>query len=305
MRILIAEDDPVAMGFLELSLTKWGYEVEKVTDGREALEALREADAPKLAILDWLMPEMNGIDVCRELRKDSLDENGYIYLILLTVKSSLFDMVDGIAAGADDYIIKPFIPQDLKVRLDAGKRIVELQEKLRDTRNTLISHSASDLGSRTWNRDKILSLISAELNRSKRKNRSQSIALLRINNFGELLQASGEKSMDDFLCKSLSRIQNTVRSYDSIGRYSEDEFLILFPETSSDEMPGIIDRIFKTIHQIEHSHDDIKIPFSVSIGVVTCMGDIEEERLINEVTRAIVKAPIEGDSRVHFSIVQS
>jgi diguanylate cyclase (GGDEF)-like protein len=304
MRILVAEDDPVALGFLELSLAKWGYSVEVVTDGEAALEALRKPDAPKLAILDWVMPKMDGVQVCREMRKTTDNNNGYIYIILLTVKSSLFDMVDGIAAGADDYIIKPFIPQDLKVRLDAGKRIVELQEKLLDTRKTLISSSSCDLGTRTWNREKILLLISAELNRSKRKGRSQSIALMKIDNYSELLEKTGAKRLDEFLCNSLNRIQNTVRSYDSIGRYSDDEFLMLFPETTSEEMPGIMARLFKTIHGIELSHTDAKLPFSVTMGVVTCQGDIAEETLISEVNKAITKAPQEGASRVHFSVVR-
>lgn len=303
MRILVAEDDPIALGFLELSLAKWGYNAEVVNDGEAALKALKRADAPKMAILDWEMPQMKGIDVCRELRKTSVAEQGYTYLILLTVKSSLYDMVDGISAGADDYIIKPFIPHDLKVRLDAGRRIVELQQKLVESRQALIASTASDLETRTWNRDKIISLIKAELNRARRKGRSQSIALMKIDNYGELLDTVGAKGLNEFLCDSMSRVQNTIRSYDSIGRYSDDEFLILFPETLSNEMPGIIDRIFKEIHTLEISHSGRKLPLSATIGVVTCMGDIDDRKLICEVEEAVLKAPAEGSPRAHFSII--
>ncbi|MBT0662917.1 response regulator [Geobacter pelophilus] len=304
MKILVAEDDPIALGFLELSLVKWGYEVEIVVDGLSALAALKRPDAPKLAILDWMMPQMAGIDVCKEIRKNSDNDHGYTYIILLTVKSSLYDMVDGISAGADDYIIKPFIPQDLKVRLDAGRRIVELQEKLLESKRVLISSSSNDIGTRTWNRDKIISLVQAELNRSKRKGRSQSIALLKVDNYHELLSTIGPKELDDFLCNSINLIQKTVRSYDSIGRYSDDEFLILFPETVCDEMPGIIDRVYKTVHEIELSHSCGKFPLSITIGVVTCKGDIAEEKLIAEVNAAITKVPLEGAIRAHFAVVQ-
>ena len=304
MRILVAEDDPVALGFLELSLAKWGYSAEIVNDGEAALEVLKKPDAPRLAIIDWMMPRMNGIDACRELRRIHDNENGYTYIILLTAKSTLNDMVDGFSAGADDYIIKPFIPQDLKVRLDAGRRIVELQQKLIETREALMSSTFADLGTHTWNREKIVSIIKAELNRAKRKGRSQSIALMKINNFGELLDTVGAKNLDEFLCDSMNRIKNTVRSYDSIGRYSDDEFLILFPETLGSEMPNIVDRLFREIHKIELSHPCGKLPLSATIGVVTCQGDIDEQKLIYEATEALLKASREGDARAHFSVVQ-
>jgi diguanylate cyclase (GGDEF)-like protein len=110
--------------------------------------------------------------------------------------------------------------------------------------------------------------------------------------------------LDDFLCNSINLIQKTVRSYDSIGRYSDDEFLILFPETVCDEMPGIIDRVYKTVHEIELSHSCGKFPLSITIGVVTCKGDIAEEKLIAEVNAAITKVPLEGAIRAHFAVVQ-
>ncbi|GAM08122.1 putative transcriptional regulator ycf27 [Geobacter sp. OR-1] len=304
MKILVAEDDPVALGFLELSLGKWGYETEIVYDGAAALEMLRKPDAPKLAILDWMMPKMDGIDVCKEMRKSAEGEHGYTYIILLTIRSSLYDMVNGIAAGADDYIIKPFIPQDLKVRIDAGRRIVELQEKLIESKRALISSSANDLGTRTWNRSKIISLIEAELNRSKRKGRTQSLAIIKIDNYFDMLAEIGPKNLDEFLCNAMNRIQKTVRSYDSIGRYSDDEFLILFPETVSSEMPTIVDRVFNTINEISFPHPEGKFPLSVTIGVVTCKGDIAEEKLISEANAALIQAPNNGSNRAYFSVIQ-
>lgn len=304
MRILVAEDDPIALGFLELSLGKWGYTVEAVSDGKAALEWLTRPNAPKLAILDWMMPGMDGIEVCREIRKNAHIDQGYTYIILLTVRSSLINMVEGISAGADDYIIKPFIPQDLKVRLDAGKRIVDLQGKLIESKSVLSSHSYSDLATRTWNREKILSLINAELNRSKRKGRHQSIALLKIDNYDELVEKAGGKNLDKFLCSSLNRIQAALRSYDSVGRYSDDQFLILFPETTGNEMPCIMNRLFKTIHDIEFYQSGCKYALSVSIGVVTCSGEIAEDKLIAKASEAMSLASHEGHDKVHFSVAE-
>jgi len=125
MRILIAEDDLVSRKMLEATLARWGYEVIVTSDGAEALRALKAPDAPRVAILDWMMPGLDGVDVCRQLRAASPAEPAYV--ILLTAKGNKTDIVNGLDAGADDYIIKPFDRDELRARLQAGLRIVALQ----------------------------------------------------------------------------------------------------------------------------------------------------------------------------------
>lgn len=127
MRILVAEDDRVNRRLLEVSLAEWGHEVVLATNGLEAWEALQRDDAPSLAILDWMMPEMDGVEVCRRVRAA---EPRLTYIILLTAKGQLNDVVTGLEAGADDYIVKPFDPQELRTRVQAGFRLLELQQKL-------------------------------------------------------------------------------------------------------------------------------------------------------------------------------
>lgn len=128
MRILIAEDDPANRRLLQVTLTRWGYDVVIACDGVEAWEVLRHPDAPTLAVLDWIMPGMDGVDVCRRVRART---NGpYIFLLLLTSRDQKGDMIAGMEAGADDYLIKPFDPQELQVRLRAGQRIIDLQAQL-------------------------------------------------------------------------------------------------------------------------------------------------------------------------------
>lgn len=302
MRILVAEDDQVSLAILEHALAKWGYEVECVNNGVAALNALVRVDAPRLAILDWMMPEMNGIDVCRAIRNSQTIEQGYTYMILLTIRSSLFDMVDGLSAGADDYIIKPFIPHDLKVRLDSGKRIVELQGKLVETRRVL-DLQQQDLITRTWNRETILAHLHAELNRAKRKGRSLSIAIVKICNYGELLASLGKAGLDDFMCSSVSKLRDTIRSYDYIGRFNEDEFMILFPETVKDEMPTITARLMNVINQARYSSGSETMTLSTAIGVVTCMGYTDEEFLIATAIDTLRQAISEGSKKTLFSFV--
>ncbi len=128
MRVLIAEDDAVSRHLLEATLHKWGYEVIVAADGLEALEVLRQPDAPSLAILDWMMPGMDGAEVCLKARE--LSAGRLLYIILLTAKGRKEDVVEGLTAGADDYIIKPFDRSEMKARMNTGERILRLQAEL-------------------------------------------------------------------------------------------------------------------------------------------------------------------------------
>ena len=128
MRILIAEDDLVSRKMLEATLSRWGYELVVTQDGAAAWAALQGQDAPRLAILDWMMPGMDGVDVCRNVRTLPTQEPPYV--ILLTAKGSKADVVSGLQAGADDYIVKPFDREELRARVHAGVRILTLQASL-------------------------------------------------------------------------------------------------------------------------------------------------------------------------------
>jgi len=128
MRILIAEDDLVSRKMLEATLARWGYEVVITCDGEAAWQALQQPDAPRIAILDWMMPGLDGVDVCRHVRARESGDPAYI--LLLTAKGNKADIVSGLEAGADDYIVKPFDREELRARLQAGIRIVTLQAAL-------------------------------------------------------------------------------------------------------------------------------------------------------------------------------
>ncbi len=128
MRILIADDDPVSNRLLGVTLAKAGYEVESVKDGEAAWAMLSSEETPRMAILDWMMPGLDGAEVCRRVRWRT--GGRYAYLLLLTARGQKEDIVEGLAAGADDYLTKPFDPQELHARLRVGQRILELEESL-------------------------------------------------------------------------------------------------------------------------------------------------------------------------------
>ena len=128
MRVLVAEDDRVTGEILARTLERWGYEASVVRDGRDAWEHLRGEVAPTLAILDWMMPHMDGPDICRHVRAELPLAN--MYLLLVTAREARGDIVAGLNAGADDYIVKPFDPEELRARVAVGIRVLTLQQKL-------------------------------------------------------------------------------------------------------------------------------------------------------------------------------
>ena len=130
MEVLIAEDNPVSRRHLKMILTRWGYEVVLASDGNEAWQILQKEGAPPLAILDWMMPGMEGIEICRKVHQ--LKCSVPPYLILLTVKGNKEDVIEGLDAGADDYVTKPFDPGELKARMEVAKRVLSLERKLAD-----------------------------------------------------------------------------------------------------------------------------------------------------------------------------
>lgn len=128
MRILIAEDNVVSRRVLETTLLKWGHEAVVTCDGAEAWETLRQEDAPRLAILDWMMPGMDGVEVCRRIRQ--MGSSTPPYVLLLTAKIDKSDIVLGLNAGADDYIAKPFNRDELHARIHVGARVLQLRKRL-------------------------------------------------------------------------------------------------------------------------------------------------------------------------------
>lgn len=129
MRILVVEDNAATSKMLAVLLTKWGYEVDVAEDGRSALKMINSTSPPRLILLDWMLPEMDGIELCKRIRSSTSGAE-ISYIILLTAKAEKEDVVAGLQAGADDYVVKPFNSDELRVRVSAGKRIIDLQDAL-------------------------------------------------------------------------------------------------------------------------------------------------------------------------------
>jgi len=181
VRVLIAEDEPVARRLLDSMVQQWGYESVVCTDGAQAWEALQHASAPRLAVVDWMMPECSGPELCRKLRRQ--EREAYVYIILLTSRGNTNDVVAGLDAGADDYLRKPFDRHELRVRLRAGRRIIELQDELIATQSALRDQATHDSLTGLWNRRAILEMLQAEMARAERQEEPLSVLIADIDRF--------------------------------------------------------------------------------------------------------------------------
>ncbi len=229
MRVLIADDSIVSRHLLDATLRKWGYEVVVACDGVEAWDVLQAPDAPKLVILDWVMPGLTGPEVCRRVREHAKEKDTYTYILLLTSKSLKEDLIEGMEAGADDYITKPFDQHELKVRLRAGTRIIDLEQQLVTAREELREQATKDFLTRIWNRSSILDILQRELIRGGREQRPLGVVLADLDHFKSVNDSFGHFAGDAVLREFARRMQASMRQYDAIGRYGGEEFLVVLP----------------------------------------------------------------------------
>ncbi|MBI3696820.1 MAG: diguanylate cyclase [Acidobacteria bacterium] len=265
MRILIAEDEPISRHMLESFLTQWGYEVIVAHDGDEAWWTLQREDAPALAILDWMMPGMDGTQICREVRKRI--GAPYTYLILLTAKSQKQDIVQGLEAGADDYLTKPFDPDELRVRLRAGRRILDLQEQFLSMREAARFPNTHDFMTGLWNREAILGMLRQKLGRDRHDAAPVGVILVDLDHFKQINATYGAAAGDAVLREAARRVRSCVRLYDSVGRYGGGEFLIVVPGCYSSEVIAIAEKVRATMSREPMDILGGAIVVTASVGV--------------------------------------
>jgi diguanylate cyclase (GGDEF)-like protein len=268
MKILIADDESVSRHMLQVLLVKWGYEVVSVEDGNAAWEKLKASDAPRMALLDWMMPGQNGVDVCRALRK--LRPEPYTYLLLLTAKDAKESVVEGLESGADDYLTKPFNPAELKARIRVGLRLLDLEDNLVQAREAMRFKASHDTLTGVWNRGVILETLEREIWRSRREGSSLGVLIVDLDHFKAVNDTYGHLVGDTVLREVTRRMQTNIRSYDAVGRYGGEEFLILLPNCSASATWNKAEllRAALTREPIETQSGALKITMSIG-GVAT------------------------------------
>ncbi len=272
MKILIAEDGAVSRCLLRKTLDEWGYSVTEVQDGTAALQELQKQDAPKLAILDWVMPGLNGTEVVEQLRKEN--PTPYIYVLLLTAKTDKSDVLAGLESGADDYLTKPFDSRELRARLRVGERIIHLEERLQCALSASEFRASHDALTGLYNRGTILSLLEREAARCLREELELGIILADVDHFKSINDTHGHATGDQVLLEVAGRMQSTLRSYDFLGRYGGEEFLIVLPACSLEETHDIAERLRQSVGGMPVCMGDIKMDVTISLG--TTMAGLPE-----------------------------
>jgi diguanylate cyclase (GGDEF)-like protein len=300
MKILIAEDDPISCKLLENTLRKWGYEVVVTRNGEDAWRVLQGVDAPKLAILDWMMPGIDGVEVCRRVRQRR-ESTPYIYILLLTAKNRKEDLIEGLEAGADDYVTKPFDVHELKVRLRAARRILDLQEALLAAQEVLRIQATHDPLTGLWNRAAILDILERELGNALEKGTIVGVIMADLDNFKRVNDNYGHIGGDAVLREVARRIRTSVRPVDAIGRYGGEEFLIVLPECDESKALEIAEKIRTSIGERAMNTSEGMIPVTISIGVALSSEWRETEELIKAADRALYRAKMEGKNRVELA----
>lgn len=301
MDVLIAEDDPVSRLKLQRTLEKWNYNVVVCEDGDQVWDYVAKPECPKLLILDWMMPGLDGVDVCRCIREQKIEP--YVYIVLLTSKSGSENLVEGMDAGADDFISKPYDPNVLKVRLRAGERIITLNEKLLETRNALQIQATHDAMTGMWNRITILGQLQKEISRAQRTDKGMCVVMIDIDHFKSINDTYGHLAGDVVLEDVGSRMKSVLRPYDSIGRYGGEEFLVIIADWREFDHVNHVQRLREAIEQEQVSTINHKIRVTASFGI--CVTDsvdgLDSTRLIHAADEALYRAKENGRNRVEIN----
>ena len=302
-KILIADDSPVSRRILEAFLVKRDYDVISAGDGEEALLLLSREDAPRLAVLDWMMPGLDGISLCRKLREQPEDKH-YIYVILLTARTERADVLKGLDSGADDYITKPFDPAQLHARLRVGRRILDLQDKLIAARDELRFRASHDTLTGVSNRAVILETLRREQSRQQREGGSFGIIMVDLDHFKSVNDTYGHLCGDAVLQETAKIMQASLRPYDVVGRYGGEEFLIVVPRSDAPSAQRVAERIRKAIAAtpILTPAGEIRVTASFGVAANADASSMESQHLLQRADDALYRAKQNGRNRSELAL---
>lgn len=279
MKILIAEDDPISCRILTSNLKAWGHESVVTKNGVDALAALQQEDAPLLAILDWMMPGLTGVEICRRLRSERGEAP--IYIILLTALNCKENLLEGLEAGADDYLTKPFDRHELRVRVQAGARIVALQENLQQrvreleeaivererAEETLRSLSLTDHMTGLYNHRGFYNLAEHHARISRRSQLKSLLIYADMDGLKKINDTMGHQAGSQAITAVAEVLRHTFRECDIIARLGGDEFAILAPNIPLNESQKLIERLRSNLETYNYAgHHPFQL--SLSIGAV-------------------------------------
>jgi diguanylate cyclase (GGDEF)-like protein len=295
MKILIAEDQKTAAYFLSRTLEQMGHHVVVASDGEKAWRMLREGDAPVL-ISDWMMPNLDGPSLCRRIRASGGER--YVYIILLTSRDRREDKLEGLRAGADDFLIKPPDPDELAVRLEIAERILAVHDRLARQNMRLVELASIDELTRTKNRRRFREDLDFLFNQAMRLRLSLSLIMLDIDHFKQFNDSFGHPAGDEVLHRVGSILNTGVRANDLVARYGGEEFVVLLPATGAEEALHVAERLRIAISSRTWPHRQV----TASFGVATTSPDLSTAAtLLSQADQALYESKRRGrDAATHY-----
>lgn len=301
LQILVADDDSISRDRVIHQISRLGHQVTECEDGLNTWCCVHSSSPPDMIIMDWNMPGMTGVEVCRRIRqKKSLQ---YTYIIMLTARSGYENIIKGMESGADDFISKPFRLEEFKVRLRAGERIIRLNRQMRRAHGCLELLASRDPLTGLWNRAYILNFLEKELARSLRNRTSLFVSIMDVDHFKRINDTLGHPSGDLVLKEMAERLQGALREQDYVGRFGGEEFLLILTETGSSSLEQVARRYVELISSKPYKVDDKNLRLSASFGWFRMDTGIEfnVKDIICKADRALYKAKSNGRNRFEIA----
>jgi diguanylate cyclase (GGDEF)-like protein len=300
-RLLIADDDAISRHMLQFFLVKWGYEVTAAADGLEALRILESREAPSLAVLDWMMPGMEGPEVCKRIRENP--NLPYMYILLLTARSQKADILRGLESGADDYLTKPFNAQELRARLHVGQRILNLQQNLILAKEELFFRATHDSLTGIANRGVAMDALLREQSRQVREEGSFGVILADIDHFKYINDKYGHLCGDAVLKEAAGRMFDCARPYDTMGRYGGEEFLIVVPASGAQGPLELAERMRKALESrpFTTTAGEVQVTASFGVAISSKENPLDSQGLLHLADDALYRAKKYGRNRTELA----
>jgi diguanylate cyclase (GGDEF)-like protein len=299
MKVLIADDDFTSRSILTAILKKCGFDPVVAEDGGAAWDILQRPDAPRLILLDWNMPVLDGPEICRRIRARNVPDPPYV--ILLTARGEKSDIVDGLEAGANDYMAKPYDREELLARIGVGQRMLEMQSNLLEARDALSHQATHDFLTGVFNRRAVRDRLKQEITRAGRDGKSLSVGMLDIDHFKKINDTFGHQAGDEALIAFTRLIQGGLREYDCVGRYGGEEFLVIAPGSVGSKNESLFERLRTRISEAEIATNAGPISLTVSIGVAPGTGQSDVDTLLAAADAALYQAKADGRNRVVYA----
>jgi diguanylate cyclase (GGDEF)-like protein len=305
MRILVVDDDPLSRRLVEAAVTRLGHDATTAEDGQAAWQCITQ-DRPEVLITDLVMPRVDGLELCRQVRADT--GAGYTYIILATVLGAAQDVVRGMEAGADDYLIKPVDLFALQTRLIAARRVTDLHAELVRHRAQLAHLARHDPLTGLANRRSMEADLETLQARSQRYGRGFAVAMCDLDHFKAYNDTYGHQAGDQILRTVAATLVEVLRLGDGVYRYGGEEFLLVLPEQTLDGALVAVERVRRAVEQLAIGHaaagPEDRLTMSVGIAAVEPGRAITIKELLEQADAALYRAKAAGRNRIAVANAQ-